>query len=76
MAIEKEYDGVGNITRLKSNGKEISYTYNVDGSPNTVTDINGGITKFVYNEFRQIIETIRPDGTSNKSNPSTDLLSP
>jgi RHS repeat-associated protein len=75
--IEREYNAIGKITKEKNHlGREIYFTYNVDGTPSTFTDVDGGVTKYVYNNFSALVETIYPDGTRVASSTNTSPIIP
>jgi RHS repeat-associated protein len=61
------YDARGNLLVTKDGEGNVIQVYNYDAQGNVIVDKNAnGITRYVYDEFGNVIESTDPDGTITK----------
>ena len=63
-AVSFSYNSQGELTRIKRNERETSYTYDQNGYLKTLTDPQGKITTFTRDATGRVTLLERPDGNS------------
>ncbi|MFH2218846.1 MAG: RHS repeat-associated core domain-containing protein [Pseudomonadota bacterium] len=59
-----EYDSRGRLTSTDTNARQALFTYNAQGFVETITDAEGFITAYIYDEVGRLKRVDRPDGSS------------